>query len=1467
MAQSNNGWSANQYGNGMGSIGGGSIGLNSFNTQPYQDPTSPTFEDNPPYLNQHSYQYQAVPGNNHLGPQNQTYEYYENTPFQAPDSNSSGLHGHGVLGVQQYADPNFDSFGPSQQQSQFQAQYTPEQPVDNFGRQWQGSLQQAPGQYSQGTVAYNHSAQTIYPRGRPMVYESVRNPSVVQGAIQYNTAEHSAPAGIYPNVLNSLKRQDFDTRPPQQYHIQQHNPDGGYGDDGTSIGFGSRSSSAQGFQGMQHHVPMIHPHSQSDGQVLAAPSNQPANPADGISSTMGYQTLPTANLATVPMVNHSITPDNPHLAQNVGPQASDPMPEATNGTGAWEQVPGCQNLFAKNSPKIRIGKFSEIRTSEKPFVAKHNRSQTPCLPQRGFRLPCEIQRDRDELSSRLQYPLTDSEKESINQEIAQLDNERIILAEIEGSKFPPQDTKPKAITKRKSPNMDPTIKKSGPPGSGGDDEENVVDSVARKVISTKTRPADLVKGVEYDVIKILWRDPKLAEPSKDAVLNNVTAFGDYFTDLWDKTKELKKELETPKDGNDKAALQSLQSALDDKYDTIRVAIEAAVKYGDNFTITQLGIHLKMLGGLCFLLRHRFLAEDYNGPLPKAILKLMSMFITVDTDFLTSRVKLDKLRQKYNNNLDEEGEDYMDQIFANAKNRSELKAREDANKSDDVKKSNPGIPKKASLGVKDTLSTSKASATKKEVPPKKTIPEVKKMQPTDYSGLGSARKISSVTAKVNSAVTPSKRSRDEDVDPRVPKKIVVEIATGGPSTAKPQSTPITTAPTPQTPSVASTLSRSRPTGSMLPGRSRVPAKAPPKKPAPQSTASAIGDLLAQISKPKEAPKQREEPEKVPETPEERARRLRKESRRHLRVSWKPDHELTDIRTFEHDMAEDKGRDQNMLRDARDNRSEGQMLKQRVQDNDDDDEEEKMKEEKEKEVDLRHWSKPQTVDFRDITPEQRAKNYVTRGGDQIVTSEQRKALDEYESRVLMAIYTSVAELPESPRSPSRVNELAQQQTAGSQASEPSKWQESLPLSNLARQETHRRWTNAYSGYPATQHSALQRLSISTSNSPFGNSILQTTQAQFGSHANPPTISHQGGFHSYSASRPQTQEERDAEVLALLKSDKVKNWVNPEPYDAENPKTQRRFDYADPKVQQAADALEVVFAQFKGKPFPPTEPPEHIKSDPLRVQEWQAGWNHDMAAKARSQENDRAVRFPEQTWNTTHTQGSQPSQLVTQANPYTTYQPYTPQPQTQPLQYHQQAQQPSPNYAAILEQVRVIQAGQSASQPSSQLVVQPTQAATATPQALASVQDVLARLGQSQQAASVPQTALQTTPAPAQTAPDYGNWQAWAQTQAHAYGNQQQPYNAQSYNSSQPQTTQTQTQAYNGHGYHDESYTTQTQSVQSQRESDRGSRKDFHRGSKDKGINRALIGTKPCTFWAKGQCAKGDKCTFRHDPNDLK
>ena len=74
----------------------------------------------------------------------------------------------------------------------------------------------------------------------------------------------------------------------------------------------------------------------------------------------------------------------------------------------------------------------------------------------------------------------------------------------------------------------------------------------------------------------------------------------------------------------------------------------------------------------------------------------------------------------------------------------------------------------------------------------------------------------------------------------------------------------------------------------------------------------------------------------ESSEDKAKRLRKEGRRKLRVSWKPDEELVQIKVFEKDEAEEEGLEGNMIRDAADDRSEGMVLKQRANVNEDDDE---------------------------------------------------------------------------------------------------------------------------------------------------------------------------------------------------------------------------------------------------------------------------------------------------------------------------------------------------------------------------------------------------------------------------------------------------------------------------------------------------------------------------------------------------
>ena len=92
------------------------------------------------------------------------------------------------------------------------------------------------------------------------------------------------------------------------------------------------------------------------------------------------------------------------------------------------------------------------------------------------------------------------------------------------------------------------------------------------------------------------------------------------------------------------------------------------------------------------------------------------------------------------------------------------------------------------------------------------------------------------------------------------------------------------------------------------------------------AFSFAETMANLTKPKETPSTVKLAETRPqETEEEKTKRLRKEERRKLRVSFKPDESLLEIRTFVHDPEEEMGHDDSMIRDVGDIGSEGLMLK--------------------------------------------------------------------------------------------------------------------------------------------------------------------------------------------------------------------------------------------------------------------------------------------------------------------------------------------------------------------------------------------------------------------------------------------------------------------------------------------------------------------------------------------------------------
>src|SRR5438045_2986015 len=101
-------------------------------------------------------------------------------------------------------------------------------------------------------------------------------------------------------------------------------------------------------------------------------------------------------------------------------------------------------------------------------------------------------------------------------------------------------------------------------------------------------------------------------------------------------------------------------------------------------------------------------------------------------------------------------------------------------------------------------------------------------------------------------------------------------------------------------------------------------------------SFINDIMASLQKPKAQPEKIVVKEMPPETPEEKRIRERKESRRHLRVKFKPDDQLVEIKWITREAGEDDGLGGNLVRDAHSAVSEGLMFKQHKElDRDEDD----------------------------------------------------------------------------------------------------------------------------------------------------------------------------------------------------------------------------------------------------------------------------------------------------------------------------------------------------------------------------------------------------------------------------------------------------------------------------------------------------------------------------------------------------
>ena len=187
----------------------------------------------------------------------------------------------------------------------------------------------------------------------------------------------------------------------------------------------------------------------------------------------------------------------------------------------------------------------------------------------------------------------------------------------------------------------------------------------------------------------------------------------------------------------------------------------------------------------------------------------------------------------------------------------------------------------------------------------------------------------------------------------------------------------------------------------------------------TTSSSFLGLLANIGKEPEKEVKKDD-DISDETEEQRAKRLRKETRRKLRVSWKADENLVETRLFTHDPDEELEQGDRLKANAGGGR-EGEALKsnKNLDDLEDEEDEETFE-------DLNSYSLPSDIDFSYLEDTSLGNDSPHKlnppkfGGVLKVESASKEAQEKYEQDTLMAIYTSKADRPATPKEPDDTKE---------------------------------------------------------------------------------------------------------------------------------------------------------------------------------------------------------------------------------------------------------------------------------------------------------------------------------------------------------------------------------------------------------------------------------------------------------------
>ncbi|KAE9979811.1 hypothetical protein EG328_000659 [Venturia inaequalis] len=506
------------------------------------------------------------------------------------------------------------------------------------------------------------------------------------------------------------------------------------------------------------------------------------------------------------------------------------------------------------------------------------------------------------------------------------------------------------------------------------------------------RPQDAIGATRYDSAKAVFL-PRNVYVENEALRLGLKHFWNLIKTIrerWNKDSEAVKEAAEAKKDSE---LPMLRDRVKNQRDMMKVALDTAIEFGHADLIRASGSAKPFMMTIKSFLLERNKEDDHDSPFTKTLFKYLSLSTGL-TNEIVEELGFNKIFTRFSKRGDAEIKALISKINENTIAESKKKKESEPATAGSPKPVKSETKVELVAGVKRPRPADSAAAVQ---PVKRVLPGpvAQTAKESTAARLGLLKRPGSVTGeKTSTAATTATTA----VKPKAIAKPSTNFFSSLQSASKKPGTSLN----------ASSAAKAKPNLNGTAAKKTAVAPA-----APMKSGFSFAETMANLAKAREpeVTKKPDDPKRPPETAEQKAKRLRKEERRKLRVTWKPEGTLVEIREFSRDPSE---MNNNNARDVRDGKEkEGLMFKQHMEMMDVDVDEEDDQPMEQTFFDFRE---PSPIDFSRITQEDRERNYDPYGGGSLKPdSPERSVQENREATTLMAFYAFKSDIPPCPREP--------------------------------------------------------------------------------------------------------------------------------------------------------------------------------------------------------------------------------------------------------------------------------------------------------------------------------------------------------------------------------------------------------------------------------------------------------------------